>query len=255
MIGLHAGVRLGKMAPRYDPRTLLMASYVKHEFIPPPPDKRYWSAKAASDWGMMKNDVLGDCTCAAIGHLIQAWTANSTTEVTISDDDVVRLYEEFCGYKPGDPGTDEGGVELDVLNGFVKQGAAGHKIDGYVALEPHNHDHVRASIDLFGGIYTGVALPLSAQDQKVWSVVRHAPNATPGSWGGHAIAIVDYDKSGLACVTWGALKRMTWQWFDMYCDEAYAILSQDWANAGRMAPSGFDYAALTADLASLRHAG
>jgi hypothetical protein len=34
--------------------------------LPPPPAAVDWSRKL-SDLGMLKNDTLGDCTCAAIG--------------------------------------------------------------------------------------------------------------------------------------------------------------------------------------------
>jgi hypothetical protein len=78
--------------------------------------------------------------------------------------------------------------------------------------------------------YIGLALPISAQNQDVWAVPPggSAGEGSPGSWGGHAVPIVAYDSRGLTVITWGATKRMTWQFLDTYCDEAYALLSQDW---------------------------
>jgi hypothetical protein len=90
-------------------------------------------------------------------------------------------------------------------------------------------------------------LPASAQDQKVWEV-GHGKGSEKGSWGGHAIAIVDYDKDGLVCVTWGAELRMTWSFFARYCDEAYAAISQDYFTRSKKTPEGFDLKALEADL-------
>lgn len=246
----HNHVKLGKKPPKHDPRTLRMANYLG-VIVPPPPAERHWSKKADPNFGMMLNDQLGDCTCAAIGHAIQVWTANTSIEVTPPDSDILQAYETFCGYDPKDPSTDQGGVELDVLKGWRATGVGGHKIDGFVALEPKNHMHVRAAIDMFGVAYSGVALPLTAQNQKVWSVIKHTQDANPGSWGGHAISCIDYDASGIWCITWGELKKMTWQFWDAYMDESYAVLSPDWSAAGRQAPSGFDYAALAADLAAL----
>jgi hypothetical protein len=52
-------------------------------------------------------------------------------------------------------------------------------------------------------------------------------------------------------VTWGALQQLSWAWFAAYCDEAYAIITQDWLEANGQAPSGFDTAQLQADLAQL----
>ena len=44
-------------------------------------------------------------------------------------------------------------------------------------------------------------------------------------------------------VTWGRLQRMTWGFWDRYCDEAYCALSTDFVERGR-APNGFDLEAL-----------
>lgn len=240
-------MKLGKKAPVHDERTLRMADYL---VLPKSPDACYWMVKGGMNWGMMANDRLGCCTCAAIGHFIQIWTSNVVKEITLTDAQIIQLYEKFCGYNPKDPNTDQGGVELDVLNGWRKFTAAGHTLDAYVANEPHNHEHVRASIHLFGGAYIGVSLPLSAQGQKVWSVPPGGlkGKGAPGSWGGHAVVVGAYDATGLTCITWGAKMKMTWGFWDAYCDESYALLSKDWFVGGKVSPDHFDYAALSADL-------
>jgi hypothetical protein len=243
----HSRMKLGKKPARHDPRTLQMANYLE---LPAIPAKQDWTQKATSNWGMMLNDQLGDCTCAAIGHIIQAWTSNAgPKEITVADQAILKAYEVVGGYQPGKPDTDRGAVELDVLRYWRKTGVDGHKIDAFVALEPKNHAHVQAAVDLFGGAYIGVALPISAQKQHVWSVPPGGPNGTgaPGSWGGHAVVVEAYDSHGLTCITWGQKKRMTWSFWDAYCDEAYATLSELWAGK-KPAPSGFDLAALKADL-------
>jgi hypothetical protein len=245
-------LRLGKLPPRVDPRTLQMAKYLVSSGgpLPAPPARRTWSQAASPAWGMMKNDELGDCTCAAAGHAIQVFSANAEAEITPTDDQILAAYEGACGYVPGQPDTDRGGVELDVLSYWQKTGIAGVQIEAFAACEPGNHTHVKAAIDLFGGCYIGLALPASAQRQvgSVWSVVA-GPSAEPGSWGGHAVFVPDYDRHGLTCITWGQPQRMTWGFWRKYTDEAYALLCPDlWAPNG-VAPSGFDIAALRADLA------
>ena len=243
----HSREKLGKKPARHDPRTLQMANYLA---LPAVPAAQDWTKKAAKGWGMMLNDQLGDCTCAAIGHIVQAWSANAgPQEITLPDDAILKAYEAVGGYKPGKPESDQGAVELDVLKYWRKTGVGGQKIDAFVALEPKNHAHVQAAVDLFGGAYIGLALPVSAQTQKVWSVPPGGPSGqgSPGSWGGHAVVIEAYDAHGLTCITWGQKKRMTWSFWDTYCDEAYATLSELWAGK-TPAPSGFDLAALKADL-------
>jgi hypothetical protein len=247
----HSSNKLGKKPARHDPRTLQMANYLG---LPPVPVAQDWTTKASSSWGMMLNDQLGDCTCAALGHLIQAWTANAgPKEITVPDAAILKAYEDVGHYQPGHPDTDQGAVEMEVLRYARKTGIGGDKIDAYVALEPRNHIHAEAAVDLFGGAYIGLSLPISAQKQKVWSVPPGgaAGIGAPGSWGGHAVVVVAYDAHGLTCITWGAKKRMTWSFWDTYCDEAYAILGKLWAPEKKVSPSGFDFAALAGDLKSV----
>ncbi len=242
---------LGKAPPRVDPRTLQLAAYLDARAIPAPPPARDWTHAASPRWGLMANDRLGDCTCAAAGHLIQTWTANNGAEVTPSDADIVKAYEAVGHYNPAYPDTDQGAVELDVLNYWRSSGIAGHKIGAFVAVSPGNKTHVEAAINLFGGVYIGAALPLSAQHQTVWDVAE-GPDAKAGSWGGHAMACVGYNRTGVVLITWGAIKVATWAWWEAYTDEAYALLDAEWVDASRPAPNGFNLDALRVDLAALK---
>jgi len=210
-------------------------------------------------WGMMENDQIGDCTCAAAGHLIMEWTANSGKKmVTPTDKQIVAAYSAITGYNPSTGANDNGAAEIDVLNYWRQSGIAGHKIGAYAALEPSNHNHVMDSVYLFEGCYIGVQLPISAQAQvqnhQPWSV---PPGGTtgdgkPGSWGGHAVPVVSYDARGVTVVTWGALQVMTWSFWEAYCDEAYAILSTDYLTGKKENPQGFSLTELQADLADLK---
>ncbi|HWY22526.1 MAG TPA: hypothetical protein VNX26_14970 [Candidatus Acidoferrum sp.] len=254
-------LKLGKHAARHDPRTLLLASYATPA-LPAPPPKLNLATKVKGAWGMMDNDQLGDCTCAAAGHLIMEWTANAQSKmVTPPDAQIVDAYSAITGYNPTSGVNDNGAVELDVLNYWRQHGIAGHKIDAFIALEPSNHVHVMDAVWIFGGCYIGVALPKSAQAQtsskQTWSVPPQGTggDGAPGSWGGHAVPVVAYDSRGLTVVTWGALQTMTWGFWAAYCDEAYAILSPDFLSkkGGKTAtPTGFDLAQLQADLADLK---
>ncbi|HWZ75935.1 MAG TPA: hypothetical protein VNX87_05325, partial [Candidatus Sulfotelmatobacter sp.] len=73
-----------------------------------------------------------------------------------------------------------------------------------------------------------------------------------GSWGGHAIPVVAYDSRGVTCVTWGALQSMTWSFWEAYCEEAYAILSNDYLTKKKQTPQGFNLQQLQADLQDLK---
>ena len=250
-------LKLGKQAARHDPRTLLLASYMTPTLPTPPPSFDLTSKVQA--WGMMENDQLGDCTCAAAGHLIMEWTANAGNQmVTPTDQQIVAAYSAITGYNPATGANDNGAAEIDVLNFWRQSGIAGHQIGAYMALEPANHNHIMDSVYIFEGCYIGLQLPVSAQDQtknqQPWSVPPGGAtgDGKPGSWGGHAVPVVAYDSRGVTVVTWGALQTMTWTFWEAYCEEAYAILSNDYLTGKETTPQGFDMQQLQSDLADLK---
>lgn len=242
----HSQMRLGRKAVKTDSRTLRLARYLTAS-LPPAPPAKDWT-KGVANWGMMLNDKLGCCTIAAAAHAIQIWSANTAGEVTLPDAQVLHYYEKWDGYKPSDPSTDQGGVELDVLNNWQKGGFDKHKLFAFADPAHTNLEQIRQTIALFGGVYIGLSLPITAQTQAVWDVVPNGgANAAPGSWGGHAVFVPSYDANGFTCITWGELKTMTVAFWDQYVDEAHALLSHDWL-AAKGAPSGFNLAELQADL-------
>jgi hypothetical protein len=248
----YTNVKLGKKAAKYDKRTLHLADYLKLETLPTIPDSVDWSSKV-KQWGLFANDRLGDCTAAGCAHMLEIWSANATTEIVPTDNDVITMYSAVSGYNPQTGDDDNGAVEIDVLNYWRKTGVAGHQIDAYAALEPKNHFHVQASVYLFGGVYLGLALPLSAQNQSIWSVPSWGVtgNGEPGSWGGHCVNVVSVDNNYITVVTWGTLQKMSWQFFESYCDEAYAVLSRDFINAQNIAPNSIDWTSLQQDLSKV----
>lgn len=238
---------LGKLPVRTDVRTLSLARYVDQLVLPSPPRTFAETAKVGS-WPMYANDRVGDCTTAAAGHMIEAWTAAVRGQaVVLTDEDVLDAFEHV---KRVDPLTgEEGAIELEVLQYWRKHGIGEHRIGAFARVSVHSRRLVETGAWLFGGLYIGLQLPLTAQQQDVWDWTGSlAGDAKPGSWGGHAVDVVAYDGRGVTVVTWGRLKQMTWEFWDRYCDEAYAILSEDFL-AGGKAPNGFDLAALKADLA------
>jgi hypothetical protein len=169
----------------------------------------------------------------------------------VPDPTIESYYEKWDGYVPGNPSTDRGGIELDVLNDWQKQGFAGNTLLAFADPKAANLVEVRQSIALFGGVYIGLSLPLTAQTQDVWDVVpRGGAKAKPGSWGGHCVFVAKYDQHSFTCITWGQLKVMTVAFWNKYCDEAHALLTQDWIGA-KGSPSGFDLAQLQADLKAI----
>lgn len=255
----HSQMKLGKRPTRHDPRTLRLERYLLPE-LPPPPATCAWSLMQPAGWGMMLNGPdpanppqipfgVGDCTKAGIAHAIQTWTEVINQRITISDTAILTYYELWDGYVLGDEATDNGAVELDTLNRWRKEGFAGHELLAYAAVPVGDFQKVKQAIALFGGAYIGVGLPITARDQDTWDVVSGGGSAAQkDSWGGHCVWVLAYDEETLTCVTWGELKKMTWNFWAQYVDEAYALLSPDFITLRGIAPSGFDLDALKTDL-------
>lgn len=244
--------RLGKRAPRLDRRTFKLERYMPT--LPAPLDHVNWLSKPqALGWPMMLNDSLGDCVCAAAGHMVEQWTAYASSPVVVPNSDILTMYEQVGGYVPGNSQTDQGCSMLDALNWWRKVGLGGRKILGYASVDTWNRPQFKNSVRLLGNVYLGVQLPLSAQGQSVWQVPNEGPfgDGSPGSWGGHCIPVVSYDRTGLIVISWGQKLFMTWGFLHTYADEAYAVLSPDWIESTGLSPGQFNLPQLQADLGAL----
>jgi hypothetical protein len=242
-----AAHKLGKLPVRTDVRTLRLAHYVDVSKLPLPPAALDLT-RNVGEWPMYANDRIGDCTIAAAGHMIEAWTAAATgAAVEVTESSVLTAFDRV---KVVDPLTvEEGAIELDVLKDWRTHGVDRHRIAAFARVAVYDHALLRAAAWLFGGLYIGLALPLTAQTQDEWDWTGSlSGDARPGSWGGHAVDVVGYDDLALTAVTWGSTKKLTWSFWDRYVDEAYCILSRDFLD-GDEAPNGFDLEALRADLA------
>lgn len=190
-------------------------------------------------WGKMLNATLSDCTVAAAGHMIQAWTFDATHLAdTVSDDDVRQAYCGLTGWT-GQGAKSPGSTCLDALNYWRKSGIGGHKINAFVGVRPRVRDDIKKSIHMFGSAYIGLALPLSAKPKvtKKGVIVPWTTKADDAYWINHAVCAVKYTEDELTVVTWGYEQRMTWDFYEKYSEEAYGVLSTDWINADGTAPN------------------
>lgn len=252
----HKGVCLGKHPKRVDKRTFKLADYlVRGAPLPPIPPKASYMQKIAA-WPMDLNDRYGDCVIAAMAHMIQQWTMYSSgVPVVLTDAQVLAGYEAIGGYVPGDESTDNGCDMLTALNYWRRVGLGGHKIYAFAEVNMSDLQEVELAISLFGNCFTGLALPVTAQQQEqCWIVTdpsRQTAGGQPGSWGGHCIATMMYDSQAAGLVTWGEVMWMTPNFIRCYADEGYAVLSPDWIEKRGVTPSHFNFTQLKTDLAQI----
>lgn len=241
--------KLGCLPSLHDHRTFKLESFLTG-ILPQVKPSVCWSGKM-KPITMMANDRMGNCTCASAGHMVQSWTANESSQVILPDSDIIKAYSAVSGYNPKTGANDNGAVLMDVLKLWRNKGIGGHKVKAFVSINPRNHDHIKLAIDLFGGVYMAVGLPLSAQGKTSWdSPANTTGRNRPRSWGGHAIPSVTYNSRYCPVITWGMEIDMTWDFWDAYGEECYAIISTDWITDGQ-SPSGFDMNRLEKALAAL----
>ncbi|MEY9893181.1 hypothetical protein ABIA35_004433 [Catenulispora sp. MAP12-49] len=237
--------RLGKRAPQFPVEVREMPHYVT-EPLPAPPASVDYTAHVAGGFPMDGNDRYGDCTMAAAAHLIQSWNAQTGIQMPVpTDAEVVAQYLRFSH------GKDAGLVESRVLQDWLRDGIWGNKIVAYAPVNVHALDSLKQAVAYFGGVYVGIQVPANAQTQ----FAAGQPWTLADDWqrqsieGGHAIPVLGYDDKMLYCVTWGAVQPMAWDWWGVYGDEAWVVLSQEFEKAGKI--NGIDVAKLQADLSSV----
>lgn len=226
--------KLGRLPRQFSPHVMHLSAILGARDLVPPPVSADWT-KNIKHWGMMMNDRLGDCTCAAVYHARQVWTANIGVEVTDPDSAVLALYEKACGYNPADASTDQGGVEQKVLTYLLNEGfpvAVGtpDKIVAFFEVDPRNTDDIKRVIAECGVCYIGFDVPdnINEEPGSVWQLDKDA-----AVQGGHAVILVGYDEETVTLISWGGLYKMTWDFFTYWTEEAYAIIAQEWIRDGK----------------------
>lgn len=249
---------LGRKPRARSPLIAHMSALTAGRFLPPPPPAVDWLGGLPDDLGMMLNDSLGDCTCAAVYHAIQVWTANAGLVMqTEPDIDVLTLYERACGYNPADPSTDQGGDEQHVLRYWLRQGApmtgnGVNKLAAFVEIDPRITDDVKRAIAACGLVYIGFNVPaylMASEPPAVWDVDENADNTIIG---GHAVILPSYTATQLGVVSWAKKYAMTWAFFARFVDEVYGLADDDWINAKGTTPGGLTKAQLEAQMRVLR---
>ena len=238
-------VKLGRGTYRPDYSARLRALRMAAQ-LPQPPTAAD-NTGGVIEWGMLANDTLSDCTCAAVLHALQVAQLSQPphTLPLYTPAEAISLYSRWCGYVPGKPSTDEGGVEADIIDDWTRDTCEGVPLLAHADIGQADLIDTARAIAFYGCAYVGIELPLSAQDQQVWDIDT-TPRGEPGSWGGHAVILVRYDPGHCWCVTWGILQPMTMAFAQRYISETHALLLPTW-----LPPQGLTTALLQLAIGSL----
>jgi hypothetical protein len=238
-------MKFGKLPAK---RSLKMASLSNHMNMKTVsyPRVRAWERPIAL--GMLANDIVGDCTVAAMYHLrmTQRSVAQAGTPLIVTDAEAIADYSAITGYVEGDESTDNGAACMDVLNWYKKGGV----LLGASTVDIQNVEMVKAAINTFGCLYTGFTVPQSMVDQL--------QSGTDPDWSfssgdkptnnGHCVNLVGYGADGVALDSWGKVYRTSWEFWQQWFTEAYAVVVPDWVKANGESPTGLDMPGLLAAL-------
>lgn len=248
----HDPVRLAKVP--------MLARYAAQAPLAPPPKSQDWYSKI-SYWPMLKNDLLGDCTAAGVLHAIQQWQTYATGKLWTPTDDLAIFVYSLFGFDPKRPTeTDNGAVELDVLNLWLKGFNLNGNLDtlaAYASINVKNSDELRYAITWFGCAYLGIDLPKTVDTPLgdiEWDItsIGLVGQGTKGSLGPHCVIAVGYDEIWIYVISWGKLIRMSWAFWLAYGDEAYALLSSDFTRLPGVTPANIPWNELVHEWDTLR---
>ena len=130
--------------------------------------------------------------------------------------------------------------------------------NGYLTVNLTNLVEVRQALEIFGGVYTALALPTFIQNEMSTGVlwdVKSGPDGIPGSLGGHMVISRSCDftqpKGIINIITWGAQQQMTEAFWLKYCSAAYFFITPEWIAANGLTPSGVNLQAMLDDVREL----
>lgn len=247
-------MKLGRKPYIPSKKDLLYRNY-RGAALPPIP-KSFGHQSLVSNWGMLGNDTVGDCVIAGADHETMLWTEEGSSESSFTTANAISDYSAITGYNPNDPNTDQGtdvriALKYRQNTGMIDVSGSRHKIAAYLLLDQSNLlNELLEATYLFSAVGIGINFPASAMDQfnngQPWSVVQGSQIE-----GGHYVPVVGYDGAYIYCVTWGQVQKMSVDFLTTYCEEAWAVLSQEFINGKGVSPEGFNLAQLQADLAAI----
>jgi len=243
-------LKLGKTPARKDAITFKLRDYLP--LVAPPASAGHYTLQHV--WGMLGNNLWGDCVLAGAGHETMLLNTEAGKIVAITEHNALSDYSAITGFNPDDPNTDQG-TDMQVAasyrrkTGVIDSKQHRHKVLAYLAITAGKKTQLKQAVYRFGVAGIGIQFPSSAMDQfnagKPWTVVAGSPIE-----GGHYVPAVGYDASYIYVITWGRVQKMSWAFYTKYCDEAIAYLSSEFLKDGKSL-EGFNLTQLQADLKNL----
>lgn len=216
-----------------------------------------WGERIKPDhnWGDYGNLKLDNCTVASAAHLIMVWRSYQAKNIyRPSVQKIIEDYGQMITGKPkGSPfiekALEKGGEPVEavkMLNYWRKKGIDNHKIIAFAKLTYNNkasrREELKRAIYLYGGCFIGIDIPRSVESQwqkgEKWTVLKRAAHGDRRRklWFSHALVAIGYNENDVLVVTFGKEETMSWEFYEKYVDEAYAVFDEKFLKA-RLTPS------------------
>jgi hypothetical protein len=240
---------------------LLFSDYRTDVPLPKPPAE-FGHATLYKNWGMLGNDEWGDCVEAGSAHEVMEWSTLAGAPVAFTPQSVLSDYSASTGFNPaagpsGNNPTDHGTnvqkyLEYRTATGILDASGGRHKLAAWVALTPGDWGMLLEAMWLFDAVGSGFQVPESAMEQfqagQMWSYVGDRNIV-----GGHYVPKVGHPGVSLdADITWAQREVETRKFWEVYCDEVYALLSPEGLSKRTgLSAEHFDWDQLEADFKAL----
>jgi hypothetical protein len=183
-----------------------------------------------SSYGLYGNvgfTSVGDCTIAAVGDILQTWSARKgESSGPLNSAPFISAYDTLVG---GTGGPQDGLPVNTVLAYWKTSGIDGNTIAGSSEIiEYWDRFAIEAALEEDGPLYVSFQIPTSDyvysmdSSSTIWST-NEAPPGTSTTPYGHAAAIVGYDATGPYIATWGYVQHVTWAWWYDWATDAYTV--------------------------------
>lgn len=209
--------KLGRL-PGRTPVGLRDLTYYSAGSLPKAPAKV--DVPSVADWGMLGNDVVGDCGVAGLEHGFMADAAATGEAETFAT--TAQAKDFYFTYTDGR----DSGVVLATFLAYVRQhGYYGHTVEAFAPVAVHDVPTLQWAIAAYDFTYCGIVVTQAMQEafanHQPWGMatLQQAPE------GGHCVAAVGYDDQFLYVVTWGQVQPVTWPAWHAMSSEAYAVLT------------------------------
>ena len=238
-------LKLGKLKPVIDHRTIPLRAVLKAELLPELPliyDNH--EVHDIVDNFMYANNEHGCCVISSRGHHTLVFEGFEQGEqIEITDQEIKDEYFEQTG------GPDRGLVLLtsikDWRNDGWPVGGRNYTIYAFASVDWPDHDEVKHCIHLLGGVNLGMKIYQADLDQFNAGEGWHLTDNNGSFKGRHGVygfkyrdmnngeewvkypessKVVSYSQDGVWVMTWGRKQFMTWDFFDARIDEAYGIV-------------------------------